>query len=122
MKGDDVMKITPKDFVLGSSPTKPKTCTYKNRSLVSKGEGENRHMFIVEGYIEIGYFRVDTHIHYGYKIHSINGECKDALCDIFMRHCDRFDQYGFQFIDKSYESLNEIIKEVVDIVIKQGKG
>lgn len=122
MKGDDVMKITPKDFVFKSSLTEPKTCTYKNRSLISQGEDGNRNMRIKENGVEIGYFCIDTHAWYGYDILSIHGTltCKDKLSGIFRKHCDRFNEFGYCFTDNTYESINEIIEEVIERIIKKG--
>lgn len=99
------------DFVLNSTLEEPRKATYGDYTLVSAGEGGNRHMYIMEGDKEVGYFLVDTHPYYGFDIYSIRGEMRHYIYLIVSRWASYASEYGFKFTNMDY--LDDVIKDII---------
>lgn len=107
--------INVKDFILNSTIEEPKKATYRDYTIMSRGEGGNRYIYIFDGDgKEVGYFWVDTHTDKACFIHGIRGKYWKTIISLLLENCSRVkhDLYDFECWSQVGLFMRKLIEEL----------
>lgn len=101
------------EFICKSGFDGPRTITYGKWSIVSAGEGGNRHVYVKRNGETRLYMWVDTHVNKdACFIHSVDTNILNA--HLLFNSCSYRDVTGWHF--KSWENVDEVMRKLVDYI------